>query len=212
VYIALVPDTPKIFPVILSGGSGTRLWPLSRSLYPKQFLPLVSERTLFQETVQRVADSAHFHPPLIVCNDEHRFLVAEQLREIEASALDIVLEPQARNTAPAIAAAALLLADRDPQAVMLVLPSDHIIAKPAGFRESVQAGLAAAQAGWLVTFGVRAAGPESAYGYIARGAPIADAPGCFKADRFTEKPDRSAAVAMLSGPGVHYWNAGIFLM
>ena len=209
---AIVPDSAKIFPVILSGGSGTRLWPLSRALYPKQFLPLASEKTLFQETVQRVLDPSCFHPPLIVCNNEHRFLVTEQLREIDASALEIVLEPHARNTAPAIAAAALLLASIEPQAVMLVLPSDHVVSEPEGLRVSVRAGLPAAQAGWLVTFGVRARSPESAYGYIARGDPIAAAPGCFKVERFTEKPAHSAAAAMLSGPGVHYWNAGIFLM
>jgi mannose-1-phosphate guanylyltransferase/mannose-6-phosphate isomerase len=212
VYIATVPDSAKIFPVILSGGSGTRLWPLSRALYPKQFLALVSEKTLFQETVERVLDPSCFHPPLVVCNHEHRFLVAEQLREIGAPALDIVLEPHARNTAPAIAAAALFLANIEPQAVMLVLPSDHIVAKPGGFRASMRTGLPAAQAGWLVTFGVAARSPEDAYGYIARGAAIAAAPGCFRVERFTEKPDRTAAAALLSGPGVHYWNAGIFLM
>ena len=160
-------EKSKIFPVVLSGGSGTRLWPLSRTLYPKQFLPLVSKKTMLQETVERVANPALFNPPLIVCNEEHRFLVAEQLREIGVAPQDIVLEPVARNTAPAFAAAALLLSAIDPKAVMLVLPSDHVISKPADFYKAVESGLAAARAGSIITFGIKPTAPEPSYGYLA---------------------------------------------
>lgn len=205
-------EKSKIFPVVLSGGSGTRLWPLSRTLYPKQFLPLVTTKTMLQETVERVANPALFHPPLVVCNEEHRFLVAEQLREIGVVPRDIVLEPVARNTAPAIAAAALLLSAIDPQAVMLVLPSDHVISKPADFHKAVQTGLAAACAGSIVTFGIKPSGPEPGYGYIARGAPLPATKGCFRVKKFIEKPDRTMAATLLSKSDTYYWNAGIFLM
>lgn len=205
-------EKSKIFPVVLSGGSGTRLWPLSRTLYPKQFLPLVSKKTMLQETVERVANPALFHPPLVVCNEEHRFLVAEQLREIGVAPRDIVLEPVARNTAPAIAAAALLLSAIDSQAVMLVLPSDHVISKPADFHKAVQTGLAAACAGSIVTFGIKPSGPEPGYGYIARGAPLPAAEGCFRVEKFIEKPDRATAAALLSESDIYYWNSGIFLV
>lgn len=210
--LSKLSNLPKIFPVILSGGSGTRLWPLSRALFPKQFLPLVSAHTMLQETAKRVADPLRFEPPLVLCNHEHRFLVAEQLRELEITPLDIILEPQARNTAPAIAVAALSLLKKDPYAVMLVIPADHAISHPAQFHESVITGLAAAVRGSLVTFGVSPTGPESGYGYIARGVPLPDAAGCYVVDRFVEKPDRATATALLAGKGINYWNAGIFLM
>jgi mannose-1-phosphate guanylyltransferase/mannose-6-phosphate isomerase len=205
-------EKSRIFPVVLSGGSGTRLWPLSRTLYPKQFLSLVSKKTMLQETVERVADPALFHPPLVVCNEEHRFLVAEQLREIGVAPHDIVLEPVARNTAPAIAAAALLLSTIDPQAVMLVLPSDHVISKPVDFHKAVKTGLAAARAGSIVTFGIKPSSPEPSYGYIAKGAPLDGAEGCFRVEKFIEKPDRATAAALSSGSDIYYWNAGIFLV
>jgi mannose-1-phosphate guanylyltransferase / mannose-6-phosphate isomerase len=208
----MMQDQAKIFPVILSGGSGTRLWPLSRALYPKQFLPLVSERTMLQETVARVLDPSRFHPPLILCNDEHRFLVAEQLREIEVAPLDIVLEPRSRNTGPAIAAAALFLSRIDPDAVMLVLPSDHALSDVGAFHRSVAAALTAANMNCLVIFGINPSGPASGYGYITKGDPFHGAPGCFKVERFTEKPDHATAVALLSRKDNCYWNAGMFLM
>ncbi len=200
----------KIHPVILSGGSGTRLWPLSRAAYPKQLMPLVSELSLLQETVQRVTDADRFAAPLLICNDEHRFMVAEQLRQIGVTPERIVLEPMARNTAPAAAAAALLLAADDPDALMLLLPSDHHIADTARFRAAVGDAARAAQGGALVTFGMKAERPETGYGYIRRGAAIASAAGCYHVDRFVEKPDLATAQSYLAD-GHYAWNSGMFL-
>ena len=146
----------KIYPVILSGGSGTRLWPQSRTSHPKQFLQLVSDLSLLQETAARVSDPTTFSPPLMVCNEEHRFLVAEQLREIGVEPSHIVLEPVARNTAPAVAAA-------DPKALMLVLPSDHLIEDAVMFRSVVKSAAGAAADGALVTFGIKPTRPETGY-------------------------------------------------
>jgi mannose-1-phosphate guanylyltransferase/mannose-1-phosphate guanylyltransferase/mannose-6-phosphate isomerase len=197
----------RIQPVILSGGAGTRLWPLSRALYPKQFFPLVSELSLLQDTARRVSDPALFLPPVVVCNHEHRFIVAEQLREIGLAAREIVLEPAARNTGAACAAAALLLAEEDP--LLLVLPSDHAIADEPAFRAAVEAAAAAAESGALVTFGIAPARPETGYGYIERGAAL-EYPGCFKIARFKEKPDAATAAQMLAA-GNWSWNSGMFL-
>ena len=147
----------KITPVILSGGSGTRLWPLSRAALPKQFLPLVSENTMLQETIKRISKWDGINAPIVVCGNDHRFLVAEQLRELDISAKAIMLEPVGRNTAPAIAAAALALLEEpqvDDEALMLVLPSDHVIGDVDAFEKSVQNAAAAARAGQLVTFGI----------------------------------------------------------
>src|SRR5688572_21342574 len=155
----------RIVPVILSGGAGTRLWPLSRELYPKQLLPLLSERSLLQETAKRVAGGP-FAPPLIVCNDEHRFIIAEQLRLLEIKPQAIVLEPVARNTAPAVVAAAGMLVAREPDALMLVLPSDHAIQDVAAFLQAVETAAAAARTGRLVTFGITPEHAETGYGYI----------------------------------------------
>ena len=156
--------TGKIHPVILSGGAGTRLWPLSRALYPKQFMALAGETSLLQQTAARVADPARFAAPLVVCNHEHRFLVAEQLRAQGVAADEILLEPVARNTAPAACVAALRLAERDPAALVLLLPSDHYIADRDGFLQAVARAAGAAAEGWLVTFGVTPDRPETAYG------------------------------------------------
>ncbi len=197
-------------PVILSGGVGTRLWPLSRELYPKQLLPLVSELTMLQETANRVTDRARFAPPLIVCNDEHRFIVAEQLRGIGAEPRAIVLEPEGRNTAPAAAVAALMLAREDDNALVLLLPSDHTIADVKGFYAAVETAAPAARAGALITFGMTPQTPETGYGYIRRGDPLAEAPGCHAVARFVEKPGASAAEAMLAEGG-WLWNSGMFL-
>ena len=195
------------YPVILSGGSGSRLWPLSRSLYPKQLLPLSSERTMIQETALRAVPS-HFGRPIIICNEAHRFIVAEQMQEAGVTPLRLVLEPIGRNTAPAIAAAALILAKTDPDAIMAVLPSDHVIADQAGFLDAVgRAGIAAA-AGHLVTFGMKPAAPETGYGYIQRGAPLTE--GSFKVERFIEKPDLERARAMTAQPEF-LWNSGMFV-
>lgn len=199
-----------IHPVILSGGVGTRLWPLSRALYPKQLLPLVSDRTLLQDTVLRVTEAGLFAAPLIVCNDEHRFIVAEQLRGIETKPSAIVLEPAGRNTAPAAAVAALLLAREEADALMLLLPSDHVIQDRAGFLQAVKTAAPAAREGAMVTFGMAAHRPEVGYGYIRQGAALPDAPGCFTVDRFVEKPDRAGADAMLDDGG-WLWNSGVFL-
>ena len=199
-----------IHPVILSGGSGVRLWPLSRSLYPKQLLALHSSRTMLQETVLRIGGDA-FATPLIICNDDHRFIIADQLREIGAEGARIVLEPVGRNTAPAAAVAALLLEAQEPGAMMMLAPSDHVIADVPSFHAAVAMGAAAAGTGALVTFGVVAARPETGYGYIHRGAPVDGAEGCFRIDRFVEKPDRATAAAYVES-GDTDWNSGIFLM
>ena len=198
-----------VHPVILSGGAGTRLWPVSRTLYPKQLLPLVSDRTMLQQSVQRVSGKG-FAPPVIVGNEDHRFVIAEQLRELDIAPSRMVLEPVGRNTAPAAAVAALLLAGDDADAVMLLLPSDHVIEDVSGFRAAVETGLAAAENGALVTFGVPPAGPETGYGYIRRGAAYAGLDGCFRVGRFVEKPDLETARGYVDA-GDYDWNSGMFL-
>ena len=200
-------NTRTFYPVILSGGSGSRLWPLSRSLYPKQLLALSSERTMIQETVLRAAPG-QFERPLIICNEAHRFIVAEQMQEIGVTPLRLVLEPIARNTAPAIVAAALILVKTDPDAIMAVLPSDHVITDQAAFRDAlVRAGIAA-EAGHLATFGMKPTAPETGYGYIQCGTPLTE--GSFKVERFIEKPDLERARAMTSQPEF-LWNSGMFV-
>ena len=199
----------KIYPVILSGGAGTRLWPLSRAVLPKQLLPLVTDKTMLQDTVLRLAGWPEIMAPLIVCGNEHRFLVAEQLREIKCAPLGILLEPNGRNTAPAVAAAALFLQAHDPEALMLVLPADHVITDRDAFRAAVVSAAAFAREGALTTFGVVPTGPETGYGYIRRGAPMAEA-GAFKVDSFVEKPDLATAQSFVADGG-YYWNSGMFL-
>ncbi len=199
-----------IHPVILSGGSGTRLWPMSRSLYPKQLLALTGERSLLQETAGRVVADPEFAPPLIIANEEHRFIIAEQLREIGAAADALVLEPVGRNTAPAATIAALRLAGREPDALMLVMPSDHAIGDLAAFRCAIGQAAAAARAGCLVTFGITPERAETGYGYIARGQPIEDVDGAFAVTGFVEKPDPETAERYLAS-GDYFWNSGIFL-
>lgn len=200
----------KIYPVILSGGSGTRLWPQSRTSYPKQFLPLISDKSMLQETATRVSDPSLFAPPLMVCNEEHRFLVAEQLREAGVTPSHIVLEPIARNTAPAVAAAATLLAARDPDALMLVLPSDHLIDDVVMFHAAINSAAAAATDGALVTFGIKPTRAETGYGYISGGERLGTLEGVFKVESFVEKPDRATAENYLA-KGTYYWNSGMFL-
>ncbi len=195
------------YPVILSGGSGSRLWPLSRSLYPKQLLPLSSERTMIQETALR-AGKGRFAGPLIICNEAHRFIVAEQMQEIGIKPLRLVLEPVGRNTAPAIAAAALILQSIAPEAIMVVLPSDHVIGDQPGFLKSLELAGDAAAAGHLVTFGMKPTAPETGYGYIQRGTALTE--GSFKVERFIEKPDLERARAMTAQPEF-LWNSGMFV-
>jgi mannose-1-phosphate guanylyltransferase / mannose-6-phosphate isomerase len=204
--------TMRVHPVILSGGSGTRLWPMSRAHYPKQFLPLASARTLLQEAALRVADPARFAPAVIVANDEHRFIVAEQLRVAGIAPAAIVLEPVGRNTAPAVAVAALrlLASGGGDDALMLVMPSDHAIADDAAFHAAIDRAAAAAQSGRLVTFGITADRPETGYGYIRRGEAVPGCAGCFAVAGFVEKPDRDRARAYLDA-GDYVWNSGIFL-
>jgi len=200
----------QIYPVVLSGGAGTRLWPLSRASYPKQLLQLVSDRSMLQDTVARNLNDIGFAAPLLVCNEDHRFLVDDQLRQIVAPQV-ILLEPLARNTGPAIAAAALWLLARDPDALMLVQPSDHIIAAPEAFHAAVMRGLAAAQAGNLVTFGVTPDRPDTGYGYIQGGDTIDGTEGVLGVERFVEKPDLATAQRFVES-GAFYWNSGIFLL
>ncbi|KFN41937.1 mannose-1-phosphate guanylyltransferase/mannose-6-phosphate isomerase [Arenimonas metalli] len=193
-----------ILPVILSGGSGTRLWPLSREAYPKQFLPLVGEDTMLQATWRRVAGLAG-HAPMVVANAEHRFMVAEQLREAGAEGATVILEPMGRNTAPAIAVAALEAMAEGEDALLLVLPSDHVIVDVAAFHAAVQLARAQADAGKLVTFGIQPTGPETGYGYIK-----ATGEGVRAVEKFVEKPDRATAEAYVAS-GQYYWNSGMFL-
>ena len=206
--------THPIVPVILSGGSGTRLWPLSRQSYPKQFLPLLGEQSLFQATVARLRPITN-RPPVVVTNQDHRFLVAEQLRTLGVNDASLLLEPVGRNTAPAIAAAALHVLTRDEGGeppLLLVLPSDHDIRDGDAFRGAVQAAAEAAAKGRLLTFGIRPHRPETGYGYIRAGeTPLPDGGGTvYPVAEFVEKPDAATARRYLDS-GDYYWNSGMFL-
>lgn len=198
----------RIYPVVLSGGSGNRLWPLSRRAYPKQFLPLVGDATLFQSTAERVSGTA-FHPVTVIASEEHRFVAAEQLRDRGLAWRRLIIEPVARNTALAVAVAALSIAADDPQGLLLLLPSDHQIADRAAFLAAVGAAKAAAADHRLLTFGIRPVRPETGYGYIELGASISDSACAIR--RFTEKPDAATAERFLAG-GRHLWNSGMFLL
>lgn len=198
-----------IIPVILSGGSGTRLWPVSRESFPKQLWPLISDHTLLQETALR-ARGDRFASPVVVCNQEHRFLIAEQLRAAGISSPRILLEPVGRNSAPAIAAAAVLVAEDNPDAVLWLLAADHVITDTHALHDSLATAAAAARTGRIVTFGMRPTAPETGYGYIAIGAALDDAPGAYTVAEFVEKPD-AAKAARLATDGRHLWNSGMFV-
>jgi mannose-1-phosphate guanylyltransferase/mannose-6-phosphate isomerase len=201
----------RIIPVILSGGTGSRLWPLSRETCPKQLLSLLDEKTLLQQTALRVADPSLFADPMVIANAEHRFAVGEQLRGVGISDPTIVLEPFGRNTAPAVAVAALLASEADPDAVILVMPADHWVPDRAAFRSAISAGLKAAQRGRFVLFGLQPTAPETRFGYIHRGRGLADAPDVYDVAGFVEKPDQVAVEHLLSD-NEHLWNSGIFLL
>ena len=199
-----------ISPVILCGGSGTRLWPLSRSDQPKQLLAIASDRTMLQCTARRAGKDAGFKQPVIVAGKAHCAQIAEQLHACGAGEATVIVEPEGRNTAPAVALAAFFLAESDPEAVMLVMPSDHVIADEAAFHRAVSRALAPARQGHLITFGITASHAETGYGYIEVGPAIDDAPGVHRVQAFVEKPDAATAQAYLEG-GRHVWNGGIFL-
>lgn len=212
-----------MLPVILSGGSGTRLWPHSRKYFPKQFLAFVSEQSLFQETLQRL-DGLEAEAPLVICNEAHRFIVAEQLRQNDTQAHSILLEPVGRNTAPAVALAALQTVARSPDAILLILPADHVIQNIPAFHQALTVAQQQAESGKLVTFGIVPSAPETGFGYIQQGTPLSLPPSplteeepemgggttAFTVLRFVEKPDRPTATDYLTS-GEYYWNSGMFM-
>ncbi|MGC9954267.1 MAG: mannose-1-phosphate guanylyltransferase/mannose-6-phosphate isomerase [Rhizomicrobium sp.] len=198
-----------LYPVILSGGCGTRLWPLSRSALPKQLLALNGPRTMIQDTVLRAALPGSM-PPLVICNDSHRFLVADQMQQVAVLPSAIVLEPQGRNTAPAAVVAALITAETDPKGIILLLPSDHVVTNEAAFRDAVAVAVRAAEAGNIVTFGMAPTKPETGYGYIQRGDALPGTDGAFKVERFIEKPDAETTARYLAD-GWYFWNSGMFV-
>ena len=198
-----------IIPVILSGGSGTRLWPVSRESFPKQFWPLVSELSLIQETAAR-AQRPGFAPPIVVCNQEHRFVVAEQLRGLGIQGARILLEPVGRNSAPAILAAALVVAETDPGAVLWMMAADAAIGDGEALHVALAAAVAAARAGHVATFGMKPTAPETGFGYIERGAALPGIAGAYAVGQFLEKPDAARAAEFVAS-GRHLWNSGMFV-
>lgn len=199
-----------LYPVILSGGSGTRLWPLSRAALPKQFLPLVTKKTMFQETLLRLQGILDMAAPLLICNNEHRFLAAEQLRDINIQPFSLILEPLGRNTAPAVAVAAFSAQAKDSAATLLVLPADHLIQDTQGFHAAIQSAVALAQQDKLVTFGITPDAPATGFGYIERGVALNAKTNSFAVARFVEKPNLATAKQFLES-GTFFWNSGMFV-
>ncbi len=199
-----------VLPAILSGGAGTRLWPLSRNGRPKQLLELDSSESLLVRTLRRTAGNDLFAPPLVICADDHRFIVAEQLRVASLRPRSIVLEPVGRNTAPAAAVACLLLMKENPDAVVMVLPSDHVVRDADRFHAAVRTGLVAARQGALVTFGVVPERPDVGFGYVRRGDPVSDVSGAYWVGHFVEKPPAHDAEKYAKADD-YYWNSGMFL-
>jgi mannose-1-phosphate guanylyltransferase/mannose-6-phosphate isomerase len=199
----------SVHPVILSGGTGSRLWPLSRSLFPKQFLALAGKHSLIQDTALRT-EGADFAAPLIICNVEHRFLIAQQMREAGISPEAIVLEPMGRNTAPAAAIAALMVIKKDPDGVLLLMPADHIVRKRTDFLQALNTAMAAARQNHLVSFGITPDSPETGYGYIRRGDSLKGLEKTFAVARFVEKPDAATAAGYVAS-GDYDWNSGLFV-
>jgi mannose-1-phosphate guanylyltransferase/mannose-6-phosphate isomerase len=204
--------TGRIFPVILSGGSGTRLWPLSRAMYPKQFIRFFDDQgsSFLAATLKRLAPEAGFAAPIVICNNDHRFLVQEEAERAGVAAQAIVLEPVARNTAPAAAVAALLVAHTDPEGILALMPSDHVVKDEPGFVSAIRRAGEVAAGGRLVLFGIEPAGPHTGYGYIRRGPALPGIDDAFAVDAFMEKPDRETAAGYLKAGG-HFWNSGIFV-
>ncbi|MEP3639223.1 MAG: mannose-1-phosphate guanylyltransferase, partial [Paracoccaceae bacterium] len=196
-----------ITPILLCGGSGTRLWPLSRKSYPKQFVPLVGDQTLFQASAERLSGEG-YDKPLVLTNSDFRFIVTEQLAEVGIDPSAVLIEPEGRNTAPAILAAALYLEQTSPDALMLIAPSDHVIPDPDAFRNAVDKGTEAARNGQIVTFGITPTHGETGYGYLELSEEPSDRALALK--RFVEKPDAARAEEMVAS-GMYLWNAGIFL-
>ncbi|MBU8909637.1 MAG: mannose-1-phosphate guanylyltransferase/mannose-6-phosphate isomerase [Desulfobacterales bacterium] len=199
-----------IIPVILAGGSGTRLWPLSRQLYPKQLIDIYNKHTLLQNTILRLEGLESLASPVVVCNEEHRFMTAEQLRKIKVDPHAIILEPAGRNTAPAIALAALKAMENKKDPILLVLPADHVIEKVVDFHAAIKAGLKYAQKDSLVTFGIIPGSPETGYGYIKKGELLEKDSGASKIEKFVEKPDLLTAEKLFKS-GSYCWNSGIFM-
>jgi mannose-1-phosphate guanylyltransferase/mannose-6-phosphate isomerase len=197
----------KLIPVILSGGAGTRLWPLSREMYPKQLLSLTSKHTMLQDTAMRLAAIAGAIPPIVVCNEAHRFTVAEQLRALDMQPSAILLEPAGRNTAPAVALAALKALSIDPDATLVVAPADHVIRDARKFQQAAEVAVALAQHDKLITFGIVAHSPETGYGYIRRGEGAGPA---YPVAQFIEKPPLDVAQQYVA-TGDYYWNSGMFV-
>lgn len=201
--------TQKIIPVIMAGGKGTRLWPLSRSSAPKQFIKFIGQRTLFQNTLERTSDNSRYEPPVVLTNEDFRFLVAEQARELDIDLSSIILEPVARNTAPAVAAAAILVKNKyGDDAIMQILASDHEVQADDVYFDCIEKALTAARNGNLVTFGINPTEPSTGYGYIEAGDKLDE--GTFKVKRFVEKPTAETALKLIES-GRYSWNSGMFM-